>query len=115
MSVQQYLYRIQPARTAMLHDGGTPEEDAAVARHSDYLKRLADQGTVLLAGRTLNTGEACFGIAIFTASSEAEARRVVGNDPAVKAGVFRAQLFPYRIALIGAAFPTGNETGVAGQ
>jgi uncharacterized protein YciI len=110
MSVQQYLYRIQPARTAMLRDGGTPEENAAVARHFDYLKRLADQGTVHLAGRTLNTDEACFGIVIFTAGSEAEARQIMENDPAVKAGVFHAQLFPYLIALVGAAFPTGNET-----
>jgi len=56
---------------------------------------------VLLAGRTLNTDPSSFGIVILTADTEQEARRIMHNDPAVKARVMRAELYPYRIALLG--------------
>ena len=96
---QQYLYRIQAVRPEMLSEGSTPEEDAVVSQHFDYLKRLTDQGVVLLAGRTLNTDSSSFGIVIFQAESEDAARAIVHNDPAVVNRVMRAELFPYRIAL----------------
>ena len=99
-SPTQYLYRIQPTRPALLSEGATPEEEALVSEHFVYLRELTGKGIVLLAGRTLNTDATAFGIIIFTASSEREARRIMEEDPAVKAGVFRAQLFPFRIALV---------------
>jgi hypothetical protein len=78
--VAQYLYRIQPTRPA------TPREEEIISQHFVYLEGLTRQRVVILAGRTLNTDETSFGI--------------VKNDPAVKLGVFRAELFPYRIALM---------------
>jgi uncharacterized protein YciI len=96
---QQYLYRIQPTRPEMLMVGPTPEEETKVAEHFAYLQRLLAQGVLILAGRTLNTDPSAFGIVIFTAASEAEARAVVDDDPAVKYGVMRAELYPYRVAL----------------
>jgi uncharacterized protein YciI len=95
-----YLYRIQPVRPTLLSEGATPEEEARISEHFVYLRELTGKGTVLLAGRTLNTDATAFGIIIFTASSEREARRIMEEDPAVKTGVFRAQLFPYRVALV---------------
>ena len=77
----------------------TPEEDRILGAHCEYLERLTDRGVVLLAGRTLNTDPSGFGIVVFTASSEAEARRLMKEDPAIEAGLFRAELFPYRVAL----------------
>ena len=53
-----------------------------------------------LAGRTLNTDESSFGIVIFEAESEKAARQVVDNNPAVRQEVMRAELYPYRIALM---------------
>ena len=97
---RQYLYLIQPTRLAMLTDGPTPQEDETVSRHFDYLKALVERGIVILAGRTLNTDESSFGIVIFKAESEDAARAIMSNDPAVQAGVVRARLFPYRIALM---------------
>ncbi len=98
--VSQYLYRIQPARPAMLAEGPTPEEAEIVSQHFAYLKDLTEQGIVVLAGRTLNTDETSFDIVIFYADSEEAAHEVMDNDPAVNQGVMRAELFPYRIALI---------------
>jgi uncharacterized protein YciI len=84
----------------MLSDGPTPEEERIVGDHYSYLKELTDQGVVILAGRTLNNDESSFGIIIFRADSEEAARRIVADDPAVRGGVMRAELYPYRIALM---------------
>jgi uncharacterized protein YciI len=96
-----FLYKIQPVRPAMLSVGPTTEEGRIVDEHFDYLRRLAEAGVVLLAGRTLNTDPSAFGIVIFLADSEQAAQRVVDDDPAVRQRVMRAELYPYRIALAG--------------
>ena len=101
--VTHYLYRIQPSRSEMLTHGPTPEEAEIVSQHFVYLKQLTEQGVVVLAGRTLNTDERSFGIVIVRADSEEAARTVMQNDPAVKHQVMRAELYPYRIALMAKA------------
>ena len=98
--ISQYLYMIQPTRVEMLSDGPTLEEEAIVSEHFAYLQRLADEGIVILAGRTLNTDDSSFGIVIFNAESEQAAQAVMNDDPAVRRDVMRARLFPYRIALM---------------
>ncbi len=98
--VEHYLYKIQPTRPQMLIEGPTSEEEAILSGHFAYLKDLTEQGVVILAGRTLNTDASSFGIVIFRASSEDEARERMNDDPAVKQGVMRAELYPYRIALM---------------
>lgn len=97
--VTQYLYRIRPTRLEMVQTGPTPEEQETISRHFAYLSELVVQGVVILAGRTLNTDESIFGIVIFNADSEESARRLMTQDPAVKDGVMRAELFPFRIAV----------------
>ena len=61
----QYLYRIRPTRFGMLTDGPTEREAKIVDEHFAYLKGLVAEGTVLLAGRTLNMDERTFGVVIF--------------------------------------------------
>ncbi len=101
-----YLYKIQPARAAMLTEGPTPAEEEAVGQNFAYLQGLAEAGVVFLAGRTLNTDASSFGIVIFQAADEESAQRIMQEDPAVRQGVMRAELYPYRIALLG-ALPEG--------
>ena len=100
--MNQYLYKIRPTRDGFLVES-TPTEDRIVSEHCRYLEVLTEKGTVLLAGRTLNADPSSFGIVIFLAETEAAAREILEGDPAVKAGVFRGELFPYRIALVGKA------------
>jgi len=95
----QYLYRIQPTRDGFLIES-TPEEDAIINAHFHYLKDLAEQGIVLMAGCTLHTSASSHGLVVFMADSEEHARAVVENDPAVKGGVFHAKLFPFAVALV---------------
>lgn len=53
---------------------------------------------MLLFGRTQNSDAPTFGSAIFRAESEDEGRSIMSNDPAVKEGVMRAELYPYKVA-----------------
>ena len=59
-----------------------------------------ERGAVILAGRTQNNDYSSFDIIIFKAELEDQAREIVRNDPAVKNNVMRAELYPYRIALL---------------
>jgi len=56
---------------------------------------------VILAGGTHNTDNRSFGIVLFNAETVEAARKIMLNDPAVKNKVFRAELFPYKMALFG--------------
>jgi uncharacterized protein YciI len=105
----EFLYMIKPTRKDMLATGPTSAEDRVIAEHFAYLKDLADQGMVVLAGRSLTTDEHSFGIVIFRAPSRDQARDIMARDPAVAEGVMRAELFPYRIALLGTNRQNGRE------
>src|SRR5215467_7444221 len=94
------MYRIQPIRNDMLSKGSTEEEKQVVSEHFSYLQDLEAKGRLILAGRTQNTDNSSHGIVIFRAESEERAREIMLGDPAVKKMVFRAEFFPYRIALL---------------
>jgi uncharacterized protein YciI len=94
----QFLYKITPVRLEMVTEGPTDEEAIIMLQHFNYLKSLTDQGTMLLFGRTQNSDATTFGLAIFRAESEYEGRSIMSNDPAVKEGVMRAELYPYEVA-----------------
>jgi uncharacterized protein YciI len=104
----EFLYKIQPTRPEMLTEGGTAEEDALVGRHFNWLKENSEAGIVLLAGRTTNTDPSSFGIVIFRAESEEAAQAFAAQDPAVLGGVFRSELYPYRVALLSESYPVGQ-------
>ncbi len=99
--MDNYLYRIQPTRSDMLERGPTDQEVETLSAHFAYLKSLTESGVVVMAGRTLVEDETAFGIVIFRTESEEQARALMAGDPAVRAGVMRAELFPFSIALWG--------------
>lgn len=97
----QFLYHLTPARIEMVTVGPTPQEQAIVREHFDHLEALTEQGVMLLVGRTQDNSPRTFGIAIFQAESEEQAHAIMNDDPAVRKGIMRAELFPFRIALAG--------------
>ena len=97
---QEFLYTIRPTRLEMLSDGGTAAEQTILSQHFSYLQELTQQGTVVMAARTLTTGPETFGIVIFYAQDEEQAQAIMATDPAVAQGVMQAELFPFRIALM---------------
>jgi uncharacterized protein len=99
--VAHFLYRLSLKRTALLTEGPSAAEQTTLGRHLGYLQDLAARGSLVLAGRTLTTGPETFGIAILAAESEEDARAIMRADPAVSEGLMTAELFPYRIAVMG--------------
>jgi len=85
----------------MLTSGSTEFESRIVSEHFTYLKQLTKDGVVILAGRTQTTDYSSFGIVLFNAETVQAARKIMLNDPAVKNNIFRAELFPYKMALFG--------------
>ena len=83
----------------MLTKGPTEREVAIVGEHFEYLQKLVAEGVVFMAGRTENIGARTFGLVIFEAATESAAIALMQNDPAVKLGVMKAEVFPYRVAL----------------
>ena len=98
--MNEYLYQLRPARPAMLAEGLTTQEVQIREEHSSYLEELARRGVMILYGRTQNNDESTFGIVIFEAASDAEARGIMEHDPAVLRGMMRATLYPYKVAYL---------------
>jgi uncharacterized protein len=92
-----YVLRLVPR----LHDDAawTPADNATIGRHFQRLKTAAAARKVILAGRTTEPGDRTFGIVIFEAADEGEARRFMDADPAVADGLMTATLHPYAVAL----------------
>ena len=79
----------------------TKADEEAVQAHFQRLKKMTDAGEVVLAGRTTNDDDASgFGIVIVEVTEEARAREIMEGDPAVVAGVMKAELYPYHVALL---------------
>jgi uncharacterized protein len=93
----QFLIILRPGRAGFPGDA-TEEEKAKVGEHFGYLKAATEAGDVILVGRTQD--EDPIGLAVFEADDEAAARTFMENDPGVKAGVFKAELRPYMVALM---------------
>ena len=101
----EFLYRIVPTRIDMLKSGPTPEEAQATQDHFAYVNDGVRNGRVLLAGRTLTADDATFGLVIFRADSDDDAKTFMEADPAVREGVMTATLFPFRVALLAENWP----------
>ena len=71
---------------------GKPVSELPLKEHGSYMLRLFAKGSVKLAGPlTDNAG----GAVVLEVADEAEARAIVADDPAVKAGIFTHELHPW--------------------
>ena len=93
----EWIYFIHPPRDDFAATM-TPEEQAAWAEHFERLKRLLDDGTLILAGPTL--GRINTGIAIIEAADEATARALMEADPAIDGGFASGELREFRVSLL---------------
>jgi uncharacterized protein len=94
--VSEWLCIIRPPRPTFIDDA-SPEEQAIMGDHFEYLKSLLEAGKLILAGPSL---EPPFGIIVLEAESEEEARRLIATDPSVAAGVQTPELHPFRASLL---------------
>ena len=96
----QFIYVLKPIPKLLEPENWTDRDNEIVARHFEKLQDSLKEGRLILAGRTLNSDPSAFGIVVFEANSEAEAREIMQTDPAVKEKIMTAELFPYRVALL---------------
>jgi len=91
METQTYVIMLRPADKY-----GEPGTEEIVSKHFNYLKSLLDSGKLTLAGRF---SEVLIGLAMIQAETREEAVQIMKNDPAIKAGIFHGELYPWKIAL----------------
>jgi uncharacterized protein YciI len=89
METQSYVIILRPA-----NEYGSPGTDERVNEHFEYLRGLLERGILSMAGRF---SEVLIGLVMIETSSHEEALEIMRNDPAVKSGVFHAELYPWRI------------------
>lgn len=90
-----YLMELHPTRPSFPGDA-TPEELAMVAVHFARLARCANDGQVVLVGRTQETADP-LGICVFEADDQEAAADFVAADAAVRAGIFTGVARPYQV------------------
>ena len=68
-----------------------------MARHFEKVQKLQAEGKLILAGRTLV--KESMGVVIVEVETEADARKIMEDDDAVKAGIMSAEVLPFQTAL----------------
>jgi uncharacterized protein YciI len=96
---KQFIYLLHLVPRLYDDKAWTAEDKAAVNRHLANFKAAVESGQLILAGRTMESGDKTFGIAIFEAADEVAARKFMESDPAVAAGVMTAELHPFAVVL----------------
>jgi len=96
MSKQHYFFKLIPPRPTFPHDITDPEK-ALMSEHASYFQREFEAGKVLLYGPVMAPGGA-FGVGILEVDDEAEARRFGENDPSVRGGLNRWEIYPMRVS-----------------
>jgi uncharacterized protein YciI len=99
MTEQKNFYAIiKPYRKDFLINP-KDEEEKIMQDHFYYLQDLLNKGKLFLAGPTL-ISEDPFGLIILETKTEEAARKLLENDPSVKAGIQKISDFrPIRLSL----------------
>lgn len=91
MEKQNYVIILRPAPAYA--DEGT---ERAIDEHFAKLQELNKSGEVKMAGRF---SDVLIGLVIIQVDSYERAIEIMENDPAVKAGVFHAELYKWGVAV----------------
>jgi len=94
-----FIYMLRPKSRSLI-DETTPEEEARLGEHFEYLERALVDGKLILAGPCLD-GE--FGVVLLRAATDDEALVFMQRDPAVRHGLMTAELHPFRVSLLATA------------
>lgn len=95
---KQFIYVLRLVPRLYDDKAWTKEDNMALQRHVVQFQHAIETGELILAGRTLESGDKTFGIAIYKAPDEAGARQFMESDPAVVAGLMTAELHPFAVA-----------------
>ena len=96
---KQFIYVLHLVPRLYADASWTDEDRKVLQRHFVRFQEAIKTGNLILAGRTSESGDKTFGIAIFEAKDEAAARKFMEEDPAVAGGLMTAELHPFTVAL----------------
>jgi uncharacterized protein YciI len=96
---KQFIYVLHLVPRLHADTSWTNEDKKVLQRHFVRFQEAIKAGKLILAGRTSESGDKTFGIAIFEAKDEAAARKFMEEDPAVAGGLMTAELHPFSVAL----------------
>ena len=71
------------------------EKEELFKGHMANIKKLSEEGKLTVAGPFMENDREYRGIFIFNVATIEEAQALVASDPAVKAGIFEAELTPW--------------------
>jgi len=96
MNKQHYYFKLIPPRPTFPGDI-TDQEKTLMDEHGAYCEQQFSAGKLLAYGPVMAPGGA-FGVAILEVTDEAEARQFGENDPSVRAGMNRFEVYPMRVS-----------------
>jgi uncharacterized protein YciI len=96
MDKNHFFFKLIPPRSTFPQDI-TPDESVLMDRHAQYFRKEFEAGKVLIYGPVFSP-EGAFGMSVLEVADEAEARALCENDPSVKAGMNRWEVYPMRVA-----------------
>ncbi len=98
---KQFIYVLKLVPRLLDEKNWTEQDGRIVGAHFRRLQQLLKDGKVILAGKTLNDSDPSqFGVVILKVDSEAEARKIMEEDDAVREKIMTAQLFAFHVALM---------------
>ena len=95
MSKQHFYLKLIPPRPTFPNDM-TETERALMMEHVKYTHGQFAAGRVLIFGPVI-APDGAFGMAVFETADEAEVRAIMEEDPTVKAGLNRFEVYPMRV------------------
>lgn len=96
MNKQNYFFKLIPPRSTFPGDI-TKDERVLMDKHTAYFQEQFNAGKLLVYGPVMAPGGA-FGLGILEVADESEARQFGENDPSVRAGLNRWELYPMHVA-----------------
>ena len=96
MPKQHYFFKLIPPRTTFPYDI-TEAEKLLMARHALYCQEHFAAHRVLVYGPVM-AATGAFGLAVLEVDNEAEAREFGENDPSVREGLNRFEIYPMHLS-----------------
>lgn len=90
--MKHFLCRYIPPRADFLSTLDD-EEKQWMAKHSDFLNELLDQGTIVAHGPVIDPA-GVYGVSLFRIEDEADITAITATDPIVQQGIGHYEHFP---------------------
>ena len=100
----EFAYLARPAFDERFLAHASEHERAVFEEHGAWLEARHAEGRVRFAGRCF---DGPFALVVLDAEDEAAARRLMADDPSIRAGVQTAELHPFRTFLARERTPGG--------